>query len=426
MGFLMQADHLRIDQDARAGSSALMRIAYGVMLLSICFYVIRLVPYVQRPTGGFLAAFTAGKMLVNHQDMRLLYDPIRFNEMIPLFTGLRPVDIYAGNTPHLPFLLAPFATLPAPEGKMAWELFSLVCLVIALFVILSHFRFNSLERAVMTGLVFGFNPLYTNFVYGHVYAPLFLIQVCIVRFWAEGKLLSAAIAMALLVALKGYGVLFLVMALFRKEWLMLLYALASYLVIVAVSSLAVGLDTWVAYASQLPPFLFSMPDPETYQQTLGSFLAWVMVHDRWNAQPGFDTPFLVLPFVAAFLIAGIVLLYRLLRQSSRLRMDLSFGVAIILGVLTAPRLFDYHYIFVLIPILACYRYLSRPASRLEITAFAIMLLLLSVKIPYYDEMFQKTWLGLAAFPRVYGGLILMWLLYRITKVTARPMIVAAA
>jgi len=96
-------------------------------------------------------------------------------------------------------------------------------------------------------------------------------------------------------------------------------------------------------------------------------------------------------------------------------MDLSFGVVIILGVLTAPRPFDYHYIFVLIPILACYRYLSASISRSEITAFAVMPLLLSIKIPYYEEVFQRTWLGLAAFPRVYGGLILLWLLYRLHK-----------
>ena len=44
-----------------------------------------------------------------------------------------------------------------------------------------------------------------------------------------------------------------------------------------------------------------------------------------------------------------------------------------------------------------------------------MLLLLSVKIPYYDGVFQKTLLGHAGFPRVYGGLALLWLIYRLTK-----------
>jgi len=52
---------------------------------------------------------------------------------------------------------------------------------------------------------------------------------------------------------------------------------------------------------------------------------------------------------------------------------------------------------------------------MELTAFAVMLLLLSVKIPYYDGVFQKTLLGLAGFPRVYGGLALLWLIYRLTK-----------
>jgi hypothetical protein len=390
------------------------------MLVSTGFFAVRLIPYLQRPTGGFMGAFTAGRMLVTHQDMRILYDTKRFPQMIPALTGQPPMDVFVGNTPLLAVLLAPFATLPAPGGKLAWELFSLVCVVIALFVIYGHFRFKFPERAVMTALVFGFNPLYVNFVYGQVYAPLFLIQACVVRFWSEGRMLAAAIAISLLISLKGYGALFLVLALFRKEWLLVMYALAGYLVIVGVSSLAVGLDAWIAYASQLQPFLSSMPDPETYQQTVGSFLSWILLHDRWNAHPGFDSPLLIVPFVAAFLIAGIVLLYRLSRRSSRAGLDLSIGVAIILGVLTAPRLFDYHYVFVLIPVMACYRALSGPASRLEIIGFALMLLLLSVKFPYYDQVFQKTWLGLAAFPRVYGGLILLWLLYRRAKAAPQP------
>src|SRR6266849_6260037 len=108
--------------------------------------------------------------------------------LIPSLTGQPPMDVFIGNTPLLALLLAPFAMLSAPGGKMAWELFSLLCVVLSLFMMFNHFRFNSLERGVMTALVFGFNPLYTNFVYGQVYAPLFLIQTCIVTFWSEGKL----------------------------------------------------------------------------------------------------------------------------------------------------------------------------------------------------------------------------------------------
>ena len=283
-------------------------IAAGFMLVSTGFFAVRLIPYLERPTGGFMGAFTAGRMLVTHQDMRILYDTKRFPEMIPALTGQPPMDVFVGNTPLLAVLLAPFATLPAPAGKLAWELFSLACVVIALLVIYGHFKFNFTESTVMTALVFGYNPLYVNFVYGQVYAPLFLIQACVVRFWSEGRILAASVAIALLVALKGYGALFLVLALLRKEWLLVLYSLIGYLAVVAVSSLAVGLDAWVAYASQLQPFLSSMPDPETYQQTVGSFLAWILLHDRWNAQPGFDSPLLVVPFVAAFLVAGIMLL----------------------------------------------------------------------------------------------------------------------
>lgn len=391
------------------------KIAIAILIMSTAFFAIRVIPYVRRPTGGFLASYFAGRMLLTHQDMRLLYDTKRFEEITRTESGLPFGENYTANTPVLPIVLLPFSALPIEDAKMLWELFSLFCLAIALAILYRQFGFDSTERIVITALAFGFTPLYMNFVWGQVYALLLLLHAMILRFWASGKIVAASASIALLLSIKGYGVMFLVLALMRKEWRLLASAGLVFVLIVAVTGLVVGYDTWITYGSQLATFLMAMPASATFQQTIGSCLSWLMVHDQWNSHPLFDLPSIVRPLMALFLVAGIALLYRLSRPAMGAPLDIQFSAAIILGVLTAPLLFDYHYVFLLIPTLVCYNRLSGDLRDIGTAAFALSLLLLVPKIPYFNAVFQNTWLGILGFPRVYGALFLLWILLKIAK-----------
>ncbi len=385
-----------------------------VLIVSVLFFVIRVVPYVSRPTPGFLVGYSAAKMLAAGVEMKQLYDRQAFAELAPARSGVSHGDVYTANTPVLPFLFLPFSLAPAGEAKAFWELFSLACVLISLGLLYEIFHFSRSGRLVLTACAFAFTPLYFNFVWGQLYAFLLLLHVLIFRFWRENRTMGTAITLALLLLLKGYGLPFLVLAVVRREYGLLLRTAALALGGALLSAIFIGFAPWIAYSSELSGVLTAIPASATFQQTIGSLLSWCFARDEWHIRPPADLPFVVRPLLGACIAAGIFVLARLGRRRGIVGFDMAFSAAIIVNLLTAPLLFDYHYTLLLIPLVACCAYLPQSGWEPGIVAFGVALLLLLPKLPYYDDIFQKNWYGIFAFPRVYGSLILLWICGRIS------------
>lgn len=389
-------------------------IAMSIAVVSIGFFFIRIVSYVARPTGGFIAYYTGGAMLLAGDDMRLLYDDHAFTERTLHFTGLESEDYFRANPPTLAFLMAPFSFLPITKAKLAWEMFSLACTVLSLYLLQQIFSLRSTETFTFTAFVFGFSPLYINFVWGQVYAPLLLLHVILFKTWVKEKQILSAIVITFLLALKGYGLMFLVLALFQKRWKIVFYTIALYLALIVISSFVVGIETWSSYASSLTQLIASMPPAATFRQNIQSLVSWIFLRDQWNPHPLFNMPEVIRPLLLTLFIGALIVLYRLAKDRDR-RSPLPLMVAIIIGVLTAPILYDYHYTLLLPAIFLCYRYLSYGTDSTNSLIFGIALLLLSPKIPYHISLFQDSWMGILGFPRVYGSVLLLWLFARISK-----------
>jgi hypothetical protein len=303
--------------------------------------------------------------------------------------------------------------LPIAKAKLLWELVSFFCVVLALFIIRKHFIFKNIEFIAIIALTFGFAPLYMNFVWGQAYAFLLLLQTLTFVFWMDRRTYAASLTVALMLAFKGYGVIFLLLALFQREWRLVIYGLVNYIALVIASAIVIGIDPWLTYVSSLVTVVTSVPPSATFQQNVQSLVSWFFVEDQFNPNPMFNSPSIVRPLLFVIMVSGIAGLYWFTRKRTFADRSIPFMVASIISVLTAPLLYDYHYVLFLIPIIACYRQLSLSATKSEFIGFGISLLLLSTKIPYYYPIFQNTWLGILGFPRVYGAVILAWLFYRI-------------
>jgi hypothetical protein len=393
------------------------RLAIMIAIVSILFFFVRLVPYLERPTGGYLGYYTSGKMLLTHQDMTHLYHRSEFLGLTYTLTGLTSEDFYWVQPPTLSFVFLPCAVLPITTAKLYWEIFSLLCLLGSLYLLQKHFTLTTTESLVFTALAFGFTPIYLTFVKGQVYALLLLLHVLTLKSWTNRNIYLASVYVTLLLVIKGYGVIFLLLALFRREWRLLILTSANYLLIISLSSLLIGVETWIAYFATMKTVIFSFPISATYQQNIQSFIAWFFVKDKWNVHPFFELPFIAQPLIAIFMISGVVFLYRLAKQSRDIQLPFMF--AIILGVLTVPFIYDYHYVFLFLPIVACYKQLSEYVTTTETIIFGAATFLLTVKIPYDYPVFQNTWMGIFGFPRVCGAMMIIWLLFRIMKQSRR-------
>lgn len=394
---------------------SLQSISATVLFIVILFLAMRLLPYLEKPTGGFMAYYTAGKLLRMHEDLSILYDDKRFHDMIPNVTGSTVEDVYRANPPTLALLFFPLSFFPVMKAKLLWVIVSLILSLISFSVLQEYFKLNRLETIVWLALFLVFNPLYINFIYGQLYSVLLLIFALLLRYWHDRKLFLSSLMIALMFAVKGYGVTFLLLALFLKEWKIVLFTIMNFLIIVFVSSTIVGLETWQAYFSSLSQLIGSASPAVTFQQNIQSFINWIFVTDTWNPNPLITFSSIAMPLFVTLFVLSLALLYWFSRRSTEGAFLFAFSSALIIGVLFAPVLYDYHYVFFIIPILACYKGLGNAAPKLDFLAFALSVFLLSTRIPYSNTLFQNTWLGLFAFPRIFGASILLLILFRITK-----------
>ena len=152
----------------------------------------------------------------------------------------------------------------------------------------------------------------------------------------------------------------------------------------------------------------AMPPAAAYQQNLGSFLARLFVRDAWNPSPLIEFPGLVKPLLALIVAGGLYLLYRLSRRAANEgRAGVIVGTATILGVATAPMLYDYHYSLLILPIVIVYQRLREGPGRGEILLFGAAIFLLTARVPYESAFFADSLPALLAFPRLAGGAALL-------------------
>jgi hypothetical protein len=389
----------------------------GVALLVILFFFVRLYPYMERTSGGFLAYFASGRVVLSGKDLSLLYNQNVFIRFTEAQAGIDSQDLYIANTPFLPYVFAPFALLDVHRGKLLWEIFSLICLSGAIYLLKKRFDLSSSAFFSILALCFGAYPVYANFVWGQFYAPLFLLHVILFDAWMDDKPITAGLVIALLLLFKGYGVMFILLALFDRKWRIAAGAVGWY-VITAIATLPfIGLTAWKAYGGSILAMVGMMPRSATFTQNISSFVSWFFVRDIWHSNAPFMLPELVHPLVAILSLMCVGVVWRIMRGESARRRELGFASAIVAGVLTAPAVGDYHYFLVVLSMLVAISLLLKGRSRGQSILFASSLFLLVTKLPYDAEFFQYSLWGVFAWPRVYGGVLLLILLYQLSRLS---------
>ncbi len=385
----------------------------GIASLVVLFFFVRLLPYMSKPTGGFMSYYTSGKLLSKQYDMNILYDQQQFHDLIPVVTDSNVEEVYGPNPPTISILFLPFASLSSANAKLVWEIFSLICVVYSLLLLRRQLKLNAAESLLMLALAFGFTPLYINFVYGQFYALLLLLHILLLILWEKKNIFTASIALSSMLILKGYGIIFLILALMLKEWRLIGYTIINFGLMLCATFFWIRPEIWGRYVESLTTLSSAAPYAGTFQQNIQSLIAHTFSTDKWNASPLINSPEIVQPLIWISAALAIVLLLLFVRNLQQKTITFSFCGALIIGVLFSPRLADYHYILLLIPIVVMFKEFASISTAFQRIMFGIMLFLLSVKIPYHYSVFQNTWLGIFGFPRICGAVILLWITFRL-------------
>lgn len=374
-------------------------------------------------TSGFSACYVESRILVQRPaDLAKIYDTAWFQERIDgSFENVR--EIARGQPPTMALMMWPLAWLSPAKARIVWIGSSVVFWMAGLGVLSGSLglpRFTSVPPTIWLAAVTSRYPaLADNLQRGQGYVLLFFLLTLFVAFALRSRGRRpwiAGIALGGMVALKSAGLWLYPLLLLARRWRIVAGASLTPAAIVLSLSPFVGFATWHAYLSDAPKWVFS--DPSNYlttYQTVRSLAGHLFFYDpTWNPAPMVRLPAIV-PFVAwspclALLACSI--------RFQELDSSLVERRALTLAMFTAPLApmapigEGHHYMLALPALVIAWWWAAqvRPGFPFWI-ALTFSTLLVCVPLRCYQApLFQRGWLALAAYPRVYGALALWALL----------------
>lgn len=366
---------------------------------------LRMVPFAvdaaTRPSYGFVAYYTAARLLDEGAGVRNFYDDVWFNARVETYTpGIR--DIYRPNPPTTAWFVLPLAGLDYGRARAAWSLVNLVALAAAVAWLLGQAALRGVWAPAFVALVLLYHPLRANLAQGQAYALLLGLLVLAWHGYRRRREAVVGLALGTMLAFKLAAPLVWVLLAVQRRWQALAWGAATALGAVLLSLPWVGADAWPAYLSLLTR-LSDRPElaVTAYQSQFGLIHHLLAPDARWNPGAPFDAPALAdwLTWLSAGLLIGVSA-YRAHRAGTS---DLIFGAFVILGIVVSPLSLAYHYVLLLLPAALLMAWAQGSGHTWATLILVAALAAVAADLPYRSPRLAGGIWSLLAYPKLYGA-----------------------
>lgn len=399
----------------RAGLNGTLGTALVATLLvaiALTFTLRVAVPAAREQSVGFLAYYVAAQAVRAREPGSRLYDDEWFAKRVLALSHGRITDVYLANPPALAVAWLPFAYLSVDSARRVWIAISVVCLIVAVWMIAAELEWSRSPWALiaMTSVFLLSAPTREEFRLGQMYVFLLFLHAIGWRSYPRGQDATAGGALGLAMALKisGWPIGLLMVA--QHRWRALLWAIATAAAMTMVSLPFVGFDAWRALVLQEIPDVLHAPFAAlpVYQDTTGFWQHLFRYDATTNANPLYDIPALA---GVLTLLTTVIACYALVR--SRRPPSIRFAAAIALTELLSPAAEQYHYVVLFLPLAL----LWKEAWTLRNRALGLSALLATLLIvgPIAYKAPHSTWNILMNYPRLIGG----WVIFATLLIPAR-------
>lgn len=377
--------------------------------LSIILFIYYVSGNAAKVTHGFASYYTFSRLLLEEKDFSISYDTAYFNSKIKEF-GIDGVRDLPNNIPTSSLFLVPLAKFQPSTSKLIWLIINVIIFFAAILVLSKIFviRINSEAGLALLLISFLFLPIYHGLALGQVYVFLLLLFVFSMYGIRKDNLWLTSIPLALMFLFKGYGVFPLFALAVLRKWKAVLAVFTISAFIILISIPIIGVDAWKVYINSV---LLKMGDNEysfnVAYQTANSFTGHVL-HLNFSFTK-----------VTMLVVIALLLVFISLQKKSLTELEILifYGTFAAFNVIFAPLAEDYHYALALPLVLGAGKVIIDNYGSLKIEAviFAVSLLLLSVPFNYKvlnDASFPVI---LLAYPRLYGGAMLVFLFMLLRK-----------
>ncbi|NOQ71801.1 MAG: DUF2029 domain-containing protein [Crocinitomix sp.] len=335
--------------------------------------------------GDFNNYYTAASLITDGESIDQFYDndwyAAKAREM-----GLEKGAKFAPFPPITAFLYLPLSGLDFMTAKRVWLIFNVFLLLFLPFRLKRIFNLPLLSALFISSLFFV--PLASNFNFGQAY---FVLTFCMVEaiglVQLKSKRHAAAIILAFCALLKYFPILFILYLfdpikekgaglktyLLKQKWM-----LTAGLTIVGVLGLTILLfhDAYQAYlitfSDHLQGDLSGQGKHAIGFQSVDSLLNNLFVPERAAIV---DMPILK-PIVKSVFIAGVAWTCFKIFKRDQFRFTASNSSIFIIGAFVLiPASASYHFLFLLIPVVFIFKWLSALESKRSLIIFTMLLLL---------------------------------------------------
>lgn len=397
--------------DARRWAAAVL------IVIVVCVWLFAVVvPATHQITHGFVAYYTAARVIRDGLPGVRIYDEPWFLERASVLSSGRARDIFRPTPPTSAVLWLPLAALSIDTARLIWTWLNAIFLVLALWLIVRTLGIAplSIETAALAALFTLSMPTRDQFRLGQMYAFLLLLHAVGWRAFVarSDRLAGASLGLALALKVSGWPIAFVM--LISKRWQALRWAFLTALVVVASSLPFVGVDAWREYLFVSVPAVISQPQAAVpaYQTTTGFWQHLFRYDPVVNPNPIADLPALAASLTMFTIVMALWIMARRKPAAGAL-----FAAGVVLTELLSPAAEQYHYVLVLLPLsvlAAAVVGRGQPDWRLAL-GWLVAAVLLAFPWPYQSERLASGWWSVLAYPRLGGG----WIVWALLLVDAK-------
>jgi hypothetical protein len=382
-----------------------------------------LAPALREPANDFANYYVPARMLLEGRSLDRVYERTAFQAEV----GRAGIPSLASFVPHPPanaLLLLPLAALGPLAAKVAWVFLLISALLGAYLLLRAQLDISPWLLALCFLLLT--SSLRNALVYGQPYPLLLLFMCASLRAAAASRFALAGALLAPVVALKLYGLPFLVRFVLARRFRAAAGVLAGLAAISAVSVALVGREAHRTYLREVLPRSLVGEIQDPYSTVWGSFASLsqrlFQAEPDLNPDPLLDAPALARAAGAAAsaLLLWLAVLARS-RQSGDAALRREWAILTLASLAAAPLTGSYHFVLLALPVallLAEEGSLTRKVLLLGLLAFA------ASPLPHYFAGFAHGAWNVLAYPRLAAVVMLLLVALR-GCVTRRQWIAAS-
>jgi hypothetical protein len=349
-------------------------------------------------THGFVAYYTAARLLVGGELGPIAYDDRWFGEKVQQVTSSSVREIFTPNPPTMALMALPVAGLDAQPARAVWLIVSLVAFIAAVASLEKYQSLRNRDVSIPVLLVMLLSPaVFTNLRIGQGYLIVFTLSAATALLLIKGRDRAAGVCLGVLLALKMSGLSLVWLLIAKKRWVTLRAAAIIGATIVVAITPFIDPRMWIVFPSEVGAFVARPSGSVTAYQTTLSLARHLCIADpRWNPAPAASCA--TLAFTVPAIVIGLATLITIVLAMRSTRVEPWVASGVTLTVLLQPAAAEVHFVLLAIPLALV------PLAPLELAVVAFLLI---VPLEFTAERFTAGWWSLLAYPRLYGA----WLLW---------------